>query len=56
MATFFADGSERLDEYATGTRGFRGAECTWRDAVSSSRAVRPIRGPVRLRRTARTIA
>ena len=56
MATFFADGSERLDEYATGTRGFRGVEGTWCDAVSSSRAGRPIKGPEHLRRTARTLA
>jgi len=32
MVTFFADGEQRIDEYATGTSGFRGAEGTWRDA------------------------
>ena len=35
MVTFFADplGKEqRIDEYATGTSGFHGAEGTWRDA------------------------
>jgi len=32
MATFFVDGEQRLDEYATGTSGFHGAEGTWRDA------------------------
>jgi glucoamylase len=32
MATFFVDGEQRIDEYATGASGFRGAEGTWRDA------------------------
>jgi glucoamylase len=42
MVTFFADapdgapagavGQQRIDEYATGTSGFHGAEGTWRDA------------------------
>ena len=33
LVTFFTDGGEqRIDEYATGTSGFRGAEGTWRDA------------------------
>src|SRR3712207_2670518 len=42
MVTFFAEppavapegtpGEQRIDEYATGTSGFRGAEGTWRDA------------------------
>src|SRR5687768_7130607 len=32
MVTFFADGEQRIDEYATGTSGFHGAEGTWRDA------------------------
>src|SRR5437773_12490874 len=32
MVTFFADGEQRIDEYATGTSGFAGAEGTWRDA------------------------
>ena len=32
MATWHADGEQRIDEYATGTAGFQGAEGTWRDA------------------------
>jgi len=32
MVTFFASGEQRIDEYATGTSGFHGAEGTWRDA------------------------
>jgi len=38
MVTFFEDspegesGEQRIDEYATGTSGFHGAEGTWRDA------------------------
>ena len=33
MVTFFCVGGEqRIDEYATGTSGFHGAEGTWRDA------------------------
>lgn len=32
MATFYLDGEQQVDEYATGTAGFRGAEGTWRDA------------------------
>ncbi|MCX5661304.1 MAG: glycoside hydrolase family 15 protein [Planctomycetota bacterium] len=32
MATWHADGELRIDEYATGTAGFQGAEGTWRDA------------------------
>ncbi len=32
MATWHADGEQRIDEYATGTAGFKGAEGTWRDA------------------------
>lgn len=32
MTTFFASGEQRIDEYATGTSGFHGAEGTWRDA------------------------
>lgn len=30
--TFFQSGEQRVDEYATGTSGFHGAEGTWRDA------------------------
>jgi len=32
MATWFAQGEPRIDEYATGNAGFQGAEGTWRDA------------------------
>ena len=32
MATFFASGEQRVDEFACGTSGFGGAEGTWRDA------------------------
>ncbi len=32
MATFYVDGEQQLEEYATGTAGFHGAEGTWRDA------------------------
>jgi glucoamylase len=32
MVTFFQSGEQRIDEYATGTSGFHGAEGTWRDA------------------------
>ncbi|MBI1336771.1 MAG: glycoside hydrolase family 15 protein [Phycisphaera sp.] len=32
MACWYADGEPRIDEYATGTAGFNGAEGTWRDA------------------------
>ncbi len=32
MVTFFSSGEQRVDEYATGTSGFHGAEGTWRDA------------------------
>src|SRR6476646_4534708 len=32
MVSFWADGEQRIDEYATGTSGFHGAEGTWRDA------------------------
>lgn len=32
MATFYVDGEQHIEEYATGTAGFRGAEGTWRDA------------------------
>jgi oligosaccharide amylase len=32
MATFMVGGEQRVDEYATGTSGFGGAEGTWRDA------------------------
>jgi len=32
MMSFFQSGEQRIDEYATGTSGFHGAEGTWRDA------------------------
>jgi oligosaccharide amylase len=32
MACWYADGEQQIDEFATGTAGFRGAEGTWRDA------------------------
>lgn len=32
MVTFYSSGEQRIDEYATGTSGFHGAEGTWRDA------------------------
>lgn len=32
MVAFFDAGEQRIDEYATGTSGFHGAEGTWRDA------------------------
>jgi glucoamylase len=32
MVTFHSSGEQRIDEYATGTSGFHGAEGTWRDA------------------------
>jgi glucoamylase len=32
MVTFFSEGEQRIDQYATGTSGFQGAEGTWRDA------------------------
>ncbi|HMO26753.1 MAG TPA: glycoside hydrolase family 15 protein, partial [Tepidisphaeraceae bacterium] len=32
LATFFSLGEQRVDEFATGTSGFGGAEGTWRDA------------------------
>jgi GH15 family glucan-1,4-alpha-glucosidase len=36
MACWFADGEQQIDEYATGTAGFHGAEGTWRDAEDGS--------------------
>lgn len=32
MSAFYVEGEQQIDEYATGTAGFRGAEGTWRDA------------------------
>jgi GH15 family glucan-1,4-alpha-glucosidase len=46
MVTFWAGGEQRIDEYATGTSGFAGAEGTWRDAEDgTSRATRSPRAP-----------
>ncbi len=32
MTCWYSEGDQRMDEYATGTAGFNGAEGTWRDA------------------------
>ncbi|HVT90228.1 MAG TPA: glycoside hydrolase family 15 protein [Tepidisphaeraceae bacterium] len=42
MVTFFADDQQRIDEYATGTSGFHGAEGTWRDAEDGHLQGNPI--------------
>jgi len=42
MTCFYADGDQRIDEYATGTSGFHGAEGTWRDAEDGSLGDNPI--------------
>jgi len=42
MVTFHADGAQRIDEYATGTSGFHGAEGTWRDAEDGHLQGNPI--------------
>src|ERR671928_222175 len=42
MVTFFAQGEQRIDEYATGTSGFHGAEGTWRDAEDGHLQGNPI--------------
>lgn len=42
MACFYADGDQRIDEYATGTSGFHGAEGTWRDAEDGALGDNPI--------------
>jgi len=42
MITFFATGEQRIDEYATGTSGFAGAEGTWRDAEDGHLQGNPI--------------
>jgi glucoamylase len=42
MVTFYADGKQRIDEYATGTSGFQGAEGTWRDAEDGHLQGNPI--------------
>jgi len=42
MACFYAEGEQRVDEYATGTAGFQGAEGTWRDAEDGQLGNNPI--------------
>jgi GH15 family glucan-1,4-alpha-glucosidase len=42
MAAFYADGEQRVDEYATGTAGFQGAEGTWRDGEDGQLGNNPI--------------
>jgi oligosaccharide amylase len=42
MTCFYVDGEPHLDEYATGTAGFNGAEGTWRDAEDGTLGNNPI--------------
>src|SRR4051812_43185321 len=42
MVTFYNSGEQRIDEYATGTSGFHGAEGTWRDAEDGHLQGNPI--------------
>lgn len=42
MSTWISDGEPRIDEYATGTAGFAGAEGTWRDAEDGHLGNNPI--------------
>lgn len=42
MACFYLDGEQQIDEYATGTSGFHGAEGTWRDAEDGKLGNNPI--------------
>lgn len=42
LATFYSSGEQRIDEYATGTSGFHGAEGTWRDAEDGKLEGNPI--------------
>lgn len=42
MGTFFEGGEQRVDEYATGTSGFGGAEGTYRDAEDGKLGMNPI--------------
>ena len=42
MVSFWANGEQRIDEYATGTSGFHGAEGTWRDAEDGHLQGNPI--------------
>src|SRR5665213_1298092 len=42
LVSFWASGEQRIDEYATGTAGFHGAEGTWRDAEDGHLQGNPI--------------
>ena len=42
MTCFYSQGEQQVDEYATGTAGFRGAEGTWRDAEDGVLGNNPI--------------
>jgi len=42
LVTFYGEGEQRIDEYATGTSGFQGAEGTWRDAEDGHLQGNPI--------------
>ncbi len=42
MTGWYRDGDQVMDQYATGTAGFRGAEGTWRDAEDGSLSNNPI--------------
>lgn len=42
MTSWFADGEQRMDQYATGTAGFFNAEGTWRDAEDGELGMNPI--------------
>src|SRR5204862_2866290 len=42
MMSFFSSGEQRIDEFATGTSGFHGAEGTWRDAEDGHLQGNPI--------------
>ncbi len=42
LVSFYANGEQRIDEYATGTSGFHGAEGTWRDAEDGHLQGNPI--------------
>jgi len=42
LTSFFSSGEQRIDEFATGTSGFAGAEGTWRDAEDGHLQGNPI--------------
>ncbi len=42
MSCFYVEGEQQIDEYATGTAGFNGAEGTWRDAEDGHLGNNPI--------------